>query len=82
MTTAPDYQLAINIFTRIPAKKENNMTNARYKAKRFGPRMIFTAPKLVIFVAGPVIINEAALPTLIPSKSHCCSSGIVPPPQA
>ena len=68
--------------TIMPAKKENSITNARYKANRFVPMIIFTAPRLVIFVAGPVIINEAALPTLIPSKSHCCSKGIVPPPQA
>ena len=27
-------------------------------------------------------MKAAALPMLIPSASHCCSSGMVPPPQA
>ncbi len=46
------------------------------------PSTIFNAPRLVIFVEGPVSINEVALPVLMPSHNHCYSSGIVPPPQA
>ena len=45
------------------------------------PRMIFTAPRLVNFVAGPVIIKAAAAPILKPLCSHSINNGIVPPPQ-
>ena len=58
------------------------MVNIQYSANRLAPSTIFTAPRLVIFAAGPVIIKAAALPRLIPSASHAWSSGIVPPPQA
>jgi phosphoenolpyruvate-protein kinase (PTS system EI component) len=37
-----------------------------YSKKRLIPNTIFKAPRFVIFVAGPVIINAAADPTLIP----------------
>ena len=42
---------------------------------------IFSAPRFVIFVAGPVIMNAEADPRLMPSASQLCKSGIVPPPQ-
>lgn len=65
-----------------PVIRENAITKAIYRTNRFIPRTIFNAPRLVIFVAEPVIINAAALPMLIPETSHCYSNGIVPPPQA
>ena len=65
-----------------PVSRANTIVNDRYKIKRFNPSTIFTAPRLVIFVVGPVIINAEALPRLIPSESHCNSNGIVPPPHA
>lgn len=58
------------------------MIKARYSKNRFIPNTIFSAPKLVIFVEGPVSIKDAALPTLMPSNSQLCNSGIVPPPHA
>ena len=61
-----------------PVIRENTITKAIYRTKRFIPSTIFNAPRFVIFVAGPVIINAAALPMLIPETSHCCKSGIVP----
>lgn len=54
-------------FTTIPVSNENNITKARYKTNRFMPKTILTAPRFVIFVDGPVSINAAALPMLIPS---------------
>lgn len=62
--------------------KENAITKARYRRNLMIPNTIFTAPRLVILVEGPVSINAAALPMLIPSASHIWSSGMVPPPQA
>ena len=50
-----------------PVSKAKTTVNKRYRINRFKPNTIYTAPKLVIFVAGPVIINAAALPMLIPS---------------
>ena len=66
----------------MPVRKENNITKPIYSRKFSNPNTIFNAPRFVIFVAGPVIIKAAALPMLIPSISHACKSGIVPPPQA
>ena len=62
--------------------KANNIIKAKYSIKLLAPSTIFNAPKFVIFVAGPVIINAVAEPILIPLASHCCKRGIVPPPQA
>ena len=58
-------------FTIIPHRNENSMTKRIYRAKRFQPIAIFSAPRFVIFVAGPVIMKAAALPILIPPQSHC-----------
>jgi len=52
-----------------------------YSTNLLIPSTILSAPRFVIFVAGPVIINAVADPKLIPLASHCCSKGIVPPPQ-
>ena len=71
-----------NRFTIKPVTSEKAMTNPKYSKKRFIPRTIFNAPRFVIFVDGPVIMNAAALPMLIPFQSHCCKRGMVPPPQA
>ena len=69
----------ISMFTTSPIIRAKIILYARYSAKFLAPRTIFSAPRLLIFVAGPVNIKEAALPTLIPSHNHCCSKGIVPP---
>lgn len=66
----------------MPERKDAVKTNAIYSANLFQPVAIFSAPRFVIFVAGPVIIKAAALPRLIPSASQPCKRGIVPPPQA
>ena len=66
--------------TKAPDKSANAMQNRMYRANRFAPSTIFIAPRFVIFVAGPVIINAAALPMLIPFCSHSTNSGMVPPP--
>lgn len=55
---------------------ENTITNARYSRNLFTPSTIFSAPKLVIFVAGPVTMKADALPMLIPEASHCRSRNI------
>ena len=68
--------------TSNPVTRENAMTKARYSKNRFIPNTIFSAPRFVILVAGPVIIKADALPMLIPMASHSRISGIVPPPQA
>lgn len=57
----------IRILTTIPVINENTMTNTKYSTNLLIPNTIFNAPRLVIFVAGPVSMNEAALPMLIPS---------------
>ena len=60
----------------MPPAKAKRTVNARYSKKRRIPSTIFTAPRFVIFVAGPVIINAAADPILIPSYSHALRSEI------
>lgn len=72
----------ITIFVSSPVAREKTITKAMYRTNRLSPNTIFRAPRFVIFVAGPVIIKAAALPMLIPEASHCCNSGMVPPPQA
>ena len=57
------------------------MTNTQYSRKCLIPSTALSAPRFVIFVAGPVIINAAALPRLMPLASHVLMIGIVPPPQ-
>ena len=57
----------IRIFTIMSPAKAKRTVKARYSKKRRIPSTIFTAPRFVIFVAGPVIINAAADPILIPS---------------
>ena len=49
-----------------------------YAANRLTPSIVFTALKLVIFVAGPVIMKAAAAPRLKPPPSHSMIRGIVP----
>ena len=44
--------------------KANNIIKAKYSIKLLAPSTIFNAPKFVIFVAGPVIINAVAEPIL------------------
>lgn len=68
--------------TIMPLARAKTIIKAMYKAKLFAPKTIFKDPKLVIFVAGPVIIKAEAEPILIPDAIHCCKRGIVPPPQA
>ncbi len=58
------------IFTTSPQSSENTITYAMYRINRLTPRTIFSAPRLEIFVAGPVIINVDALPMLMPSIRH------------
>ena len=70
------------MFTKRPVNKEKTIVKTIYRPKYRIPSTILRAPRLVIFVAGPVSMKEAALPTLMPSHSHCCKSGMVPPPQA
>lgn len=69
-------------FVASPVRQAKATVNAMYSRNFFIPRTIFTAPRFVILVAGPVIIKAAALPMLMPSESYCIRSGIVPPPQA
>ncbi len=64
----------IRIFTTMPPAKAKRTVNARYSKKRRIPSTIFIAPRFVIFVVGPVIINAAADPILIPSYSHALRS--------
>lgn len=47
------------------------MTNPMYSRNFRIPSTILKAPRFVIFVAGPVIIKEAAAPMLMPDASHC-----------
>ena len=51
--------MALTISPEIRAKL---IIKSRYNIKFFMPSAIFSAPKLVIFVAGPVIMNAVALP--------------------
>ena len=60
------------IFTKPPVINENRITNNIYIKKFFTPRAIFKAPRFVIFVAGPVIIKEAAEPALIQIGRASC----------
>lgn len=57
------------------SSREKATTNTQYKTNRFNPSTIFTAPRLVILVAGPVIMKAAALPKLIPSESVALEVG-------
>jgi len=57
-------------FTTIPHRVENSITKRTYKTNRCQPIAIFSAPRLVIFVAGPVSIKAVADPGLIPLISH------------
>lgn len=57
---------AINILTSSPVAKEKSMINARYSKKRLTPNTIFSAPRLVSLVDGPVSMNAEALPMLMP----------------
>jgi hypothetical protein len=66
----------------MPVMNAHRIENRRYMAKSLVPRIIFTAPRFVIFVTGPVIINAAPEPMLIPIRSQSMSNGIVSPPQA
>lgn len=49
-----------------PNIKELIIVNNKYIIKFLVPSTIFNAPRLVIFVAGPVIINNVPVPKLIP----------------
>lgn len=71
-----------SILTNKPDKKAKIIVNKIYSTNRLKPSTIFKAPRFVIFVAGPVIINAHAAPILMPPTSHHCNKGIVPPPQA
>ena len=65
----------------IPDNTEKSIINARYKRKRLIPITIFSAPRFVIFVAGPVSIKAAADPGLkvrfrdIPTETLSFQSG-------
>ena len=58
------------IFTNIPVNSENSMIKLRYRRKCLIPITILSAPRFVIFVAGPVSMNAEADPRLIPLMSH------------
>ncbi len=64
-----------------PYKKENVNTYIKYIIKFFFPSTILSALRFVIFVDGPVSINDVAAPILIPEFIHSNNKGIVPPPQ-
>ena len=66
------------IFTNIPVSSENSMIKLRYRRKCRIPITILSAPRFVIFVAGPVRMQGEADPGLIPLISHSRRSGIVP----
>ncbi len=51
--------------TTTPDKSEKAITNKRYRRKRRRPSTIFSAPRFVIFVAGPVSIKAVALPHIL-----------------
>ena len=54
----------------IPQMNAYTITNAAYSANLLQPIAIFSAPRFVIFVAGPVIMKAAAEPRLMPSRSQ------------
>ena len=62
----------------MPERKDAVKTNAIYSANLFQPVAIFSAPRFVIFVAGPVIIKAASQSSRIPLLDTEAASGIVP----
>lgn len=68
--TGTGHRRSIHQSVSHPAASEKSRTNRRYRKKCPLPRQLFRALRLMIFVAGPVIMKAAALPGLMPFRSH------------